>query len=124
MRVKLLKMLYLCPHPYLTPIVLLVCNGCYVTSRRCLKLHNFFQHQNLGFITSLIIGHDNNGVFPNWRLNSITVSNEVTGQVGGVHSTSCASTVTRAAVLPRYESPETTSVVFMSANCNLKLYKH
>jgi len=44
-------------------------------------LNFVFKHTNLGFITSLIIGHDNYGVFPNWRLDFITVTNEVTGQV-------------------------------------------
>merc|ERR1719376_709960 len=39
-----------------------------------------FKHQNLGLITSLTIGHDNNGVFPNWRIDNVVITNQVTGQ--------------------------------------------
>lgn len=38
-----------------------------------------FCHKNIGFLTTVRIGHDNAGLSPRWLLESLTIRNEVTG---------------------------------------------
>ncbi|KAL0265507.1 UNVERIFIED_CONTAM: hypothetical protein PYX00_010836 [Menopon gallinae] len=42
-------------------------------------LNFLFHHKNLGLLTSLRIGHDNQGLSPNWMVESVLVRCEVTG---------------------------------------------
>ncbi|CAG0883869.1 unnamed protein product [Darwinula stevensoni] len=39
----------------------------------------FFQHKNLGILSTLSIGHDDSGMSPNWMVEHVIVRNEVTG---------------------------------------------
>ncbi|CAG0915928.1 unnamed protein product [Notodromas monacha] len=41
--------------------------------------HVVFEHKNLGVLSSLTIGHDNSGMYPNWHVDHVLVRNEVTG---------------------------------------------
>ena len=43
-------------------------------------IHFSFWAKNLGIITSLRMGHDNNGNNPNWLIEHVVVKNEFTGQ--------------------------------------------
>ena len=42
-------------------------------------IHFSFWSRNLGYVTSLRIGHDNTGLTPNWMVENIIVKNEFTG---------------------------------------------
>nr|CAB3237349.1 DENN domain-containing protein 5A-like [Phallusia mammillata] len=46
--------------------------------KNCLEFT--FKHQNLGVMTTLLVGHDNSGMFPKWLLDSVVARNLFTGQ--------------------------------------------
>lgn len=47
--------------------------------QKAIKIFSYFQHKNLGILSTLRIGHDNTGLSPKWLLDQVYVRNEVTG---------------------------------------------
>ncbi|XP_039253169.2 DENN domain-containing protein 5B-like [Styela clava] len=56
----------------------LACTGVISVPKNCLEFS--FQQQNLGVLTTMILGHDNAGMLPKWLVEYAIVRNEVSGQ--------------------------------------------
>lgn len=40
-----------------------------------------FKHRNVGVLTTLLLGHDNSGMYAKWMIDYVTVRNEITGHI-------------------------------------------
>lgn len=56
----------------------LACTGKISVPKGCTEFT--FQHQNLGVLTTMALGHDNAGMLPKWLVDFLLIRNEVTGQ--------------------------------------------